>query len=260
LSWKKIGRPQALPGGLAFHRAEAAAKLADWFTGGAQRGELGDRLDFLTGRADRSPADLIRDVGTVKDVARATGAAERTVRDWRAGRHAPSAKHLQALQRAARRATIDALGGTRRVAQLTGRSTRTVQKWAQRSVQVKGDAVHRLNMHEVKERHRRARQSNGQDVGQPLYLKINTAHVRVKASTTTPTYDADRSVCHDLSPAEQEAIVDALARGDRAEVQRIIEQSLTSNYAGLGGSLYDGSEYGFFLDRIDDTEMLTGRG
>jgi hypothetical protein len=258
MSWKKISRPDALPRGPEVHRREAAQKLADWYTGGVSRGDLGARIDYLTGRADRSARDLVRDLGGTKAAAAATGASERTVRDWAAGHHSPSARYADKLHRAARKSTVDALGGTKAVAGIAGRGESTVRTWVGRRITVGGDAVHRLNKHEVHQRHVRARQQQGQTPDQPLYMKT-TGHVRAKSTTTTPTYDADRSVCHELSDNVQNEIEDALARSeDPAAIQQIIERDLTENYAHLGTDIYDGQDYGFFLDRIDnEIEMRT---
>ena len=261
MSWKKISRPEALPQGAEHHRGEAARKIVNWYTGGQDRGELGARLDYLTGRADRSAADLVRDLGGARSAARAIGAGYSTVRDWAAGRHSPSAAHRDALEKAGRRATVNELGGTKAVARLTGRSESSVRGWARRRVNVKGDAVHRLNKHEVRQRHRSARQQQGQDPKQPLYLKT-TGHVRVKGKTRTPEYLADRSVCHEITDTVQSRIEDALARGeDPSQVHQIIERDLTESesYANLGVGLYDGREHGFFLDRIDSIDMDTQR-
>lgn len=260
MSWKRIGRPAALPNGLATHRADAAQKIADWYTGGASRGELGNRIDFLTGRSDRSAADMVHDLGDVKAAAAATGAAERTVRDWVAGRHAPSAQHAGELAKAARRATVQSLGGTKGVAEMTGRSQSTVRSWVRKPTQAKGDAVHQLNKHEVRTRHEQARKNQGQAPTQPLYMKT-TGHIRVRATTTTPEYEVDRTVSHEVDPELQGRIEDALARGvDPQVVHQMVEASLTGGqYANLGDDLYDGRDYGFFVDRVDGIQMGTER-
>lgn len=259
MSWKKISRPEALPQGAAQHRQQAAQQLVDWYTGGTERGDTGARLDFLTGRAERSTSDLIGDLGGTRAAARAIGAGESTIRDWRAGRHDPTTAHREALEKAARKATVDSLGGAKAVGQLTGRSAGSVRGWVRKPTTVKPDAVHRLNTHEVRTRHAAARQQRGQDPAQPLVMKT-TGHVRVMGKTRTPEYLADRSVCHELSGDVQARIDDALARGDDpARVQQLIERDLTVNYAGLGEGLYDGQNYGFFLDRVDTIDMLTER-
>ncbi|MFD9965064.1 hypothetical protein [Amycolatopsis sp. NPDC058986] len=263
MSWKRISRPQALPQGLDTHRTDAAQKLVDWYTGGAQRGDLGDRIDYLTGRRERAAADLVRDLGGVAKAARATGASERTVRDWAAGRHAPSSRFADTLAKEARRATVRALGGTRGVAALTGRSESTIRSWVRKPVQAKGDAVHQLNKHEVRQRHLQARQLLGQSGKQPLVMQTS-GHIRVKATTSTPEYEVDRVVNHEVQPETQSQIEDLLARGvDPSQVHQLIESDLTGDrYAGLGDDLYDGRDFGFFVDRIDEINMgdsLPGR-
>lgn len=254
MSWRKIQRPQALPRGADHHRREAAQKLVDWYTGGQSRGELGQRLDFLTGQSDRDVQTMIQDIGSVKEIAKATGASERTVRDWRSGKHSPSARHHESLERAARRATVQQMGGTKTVAALTGRSAATVRTWVRKRTTAKGDAVHRLNKAEVRQRHQRARQQQNVDPAGPLVFKA-TGHVRVRTTTPTPPYDADRSVRHEIDENTQRDIDDAVARGDVDAVQKIFENALTDDYAGLGTDLYNGDDLGFFLDRIDDAEM-----
>jgi hypothetical protein len=255
--WQKIRRPDALPRGLDTHRAEAAQALVDFYTGGQPRGDLGARIDFLTGRADRSVADLITDIGTVRDVAQATGAAERTVRDWRAGTHAPSAEHRAALEKEARRATVETMGGTNAVAELTGRKPSSVRNWIRKRTAAKGDAVHQLNRREVHTRHAQARQQRQQAPTQPLYLKVKGV-VRVRAKTDTPQYDAERRACLEVTPDLQQAIEDAIARGEPDRVHELVENALTgSGYAGLGDDLYDGRDFGFFLDRIDSWDIST---
>jgi hypothetical protein len=253
--WRKIQRPAALPRGVNTHRAEAAEALVDFYTGGQPRGALGDRIDFLTGRADRDVANLVRDIGSVKDVARLTGAAERTVRDWRAGTHTPSPGHRAALEREARRATITQLGGTTAVAAQTRRSPSTVRSWIRKRTAAKGDAVHQLNRREVRDRHTRARQQRQQTPTQPLYLKVKGV-VRVHAKTDTPQYDAERRVCLEITPELQQLIEDAIARGEADRVHELVENSLTgADYAKLGDDLYDGRDFGFFLDRIDSWDI-----
>lgn len=254
MSWRKIQRPQALPRGAEHHRREAAQKLVDWYTGGQSRGDLGHRLDFLTGQSDRDVQTMIQDVGSVKEVARVTGASERTVRDWRSGKHSPSSRHHESLERAARRATVQHMGGTKTVAALTGRSATTVRTWVRKRTTAKGDAVHRLNKAEVQQRHQRARQQQNVDPASPLVFKA-TGHVRVRTTTPTPPYDADRSVRHEIDESTQRDIDDAVARGDVDAVQKIFENALTDDYAGLGTDLYNGDDLGFFLDRIDGAEM-----
>lgn len=256
MSWRRIARPQALPQGPAVHRQAAAQRLIDFFTGGQARGDLGARIDFLTGRADRAAPDLVRDIGDTRTVARLTGAAERTVRDWRAGRHAPSPEHLQALQKEARRATVTVLGGTKAVAALTGRSEGTVRAWVRKPTVAKGDAVHQLNKQEVHQRHTRARRQAGQDPTSPLYLRA-TGHTRVRPPGKPDyNYDVDRTVTHEITPQLQQDIEDAIARGDDERVQQLIEESLTTDYIQMGAGVYDADNQGMFLDRIDDTEML----
>jgi hypothetical protein len=256
VSWRRIARPQALPHGTDAHRRDAAQRLIDFFTGGQDRGDLGARIDFLTGRADRSAQDLVRDIGDTRTVARLTGAAPRTVRDWRAGRHTPSGEHLQALEKEARRATVAALGGTNTVAAMTGRSAGTVRAWVRKPTAAKGDAVHQLNRHEVRDRHQRARRQAGQNPLSPLYLRV-TGHTRVRPPGKPDyNYDVDRSVTHEITPQLQADLEDAIARGEFERVQQLIEDSLTSDYIQMGAGVYDGNNQGMFLDRIDDTAML----
>jgi hypothetical protein len=255
MSWRKISRGEALPDGLDAHRERAAGALREFFTGGAERGDTGARLDFLTGRAERSNAELIRDLGGVKAAAAATGAAERTVRDWRAGAHSPTGTHLTALERSAKRATVNEFGGSRAVSQATGTSQRQVQRWIRQRTEAKGRAAHQLNKAEVRQRVDAARQAQGQTPDSPLFLRAK-GHVRVRATTRTPTYEADRDVHAQLDEQTQDRAIDALARGDDAAVQGAVERALTSDYASLGDGLYNARDgYGFFLDRIDETGM-----
>jgi DNA-binding transcriptional regulator YiaG len=259
MSWRKISRGDALPDGLDAHRERAAGALRDFFTGGQERGETGARLDFLTGRADRSNAGLIRDLGGVKAAAAATGAAERTVRDWRAGAHSPTGAHLTSLERAAKRATVNEFGGSRSVASQTGVSQRQVQRWIRQRTDVSGRAAHLLNVAETRRRVEQNRTQNGRfPASMPMYLRAK-GHVRVKATSSTPTYEADRDVHAEIDETTQDRAIDALARGDDAAVQAAVESALTSDYASLGDALYNAREgYGFFLDRIDETDMFHG--
>lgn len=255
MSWRKIARPQALPQGAQVHRRDAAERLRDFFTGGQGRGDIGARLDFLTGQASRDVPDLVRDIGDTHTVAKLTGAAERTVRDWRAGRHAPSAEHRAALEKEARRATVAALGGTKAVATITGRSASTVRSWVRKHVEAKGDAVHQLNRHEVRDRFNKARRIAGLAPGSKLFLKMR-GHVRVRpAGKPDYSYDVDRNVTVEISPFLEQEVVDAIARGDDERVQQLIEETLSEDYADLGPGTYDGDNQGFFMDRIDEAEM-----
>lgn len=258
MSWRRIARPQALPQGTDAHRRDAAQRLIDFFTGGQARGDLGARLDFLTGQAARDVPDLVRDIGDTRTVAALTGAAERTVRDWRAGRHAPSAEHRQALEKEARRATVSQLGGTNTVAAITGRSAGTVRSWVRKRVEAKTDAVHQLNRHEVRARHNKARRLAGLGPNSKLYMRVK-GHARVRPPGKKDyNYDVDRSVTTEVNPQLQQDLEDAIARGDEGRVQHLVENSLTADYAGWGPDVYDGAEQGFFLDRIDQTQMVDG--
>jgi DNA-binding transcriptional regulator YiaG len=255
VSWRKISRGEALPDGLDAHRQRAADSLASFFTGGADRGQTGARLDFLTGRADRSPAELIADLGGIRAAAAATGTPQRTLRDWRAGAHSPTGAHLTNLERAAKKATVNEFGGTRAVGQLSGTSQRQVQRWIRHRTTPNGRATHLLNKTETRRRVDQARWAQGQTPSSPMYLRAK-GHVRARATTKTPTYEADRDVHAPISDATQDRAVDALARGDDTAVQAAVEAALTSDYASLGDGLYNPREgYGFFLDRIDETGM-----
>lgn len=256
---RRIQAPPALPQGRATHRANATRAISDWYTGGEARGDAGARLDFLTGLADRSPADLVNDLGSTRDVARLTGAAERTVRDWRAGRHAPNTAHRADLEKAARKATIESFGGVKEVARLTQRSESSVRAWARGTSAPGADAVHRLNKAEVRQRHQQSRQQIRQTVDKPLVMKLH-GFVRVQPpGDPSYSYEYERDVWTELPTDVQDKIEDALARGEDELAHQAIERHLTTDYMNNDWTDddYNGRDSGFFIDRIDSIDTFT---
>jgi hypothetical protein len=219
-------------------------------------------------RVPQSIADQIRDTGGARAAARLVGRSDRTLRRWAAGtvRHIPA--HAQrALARASvasrNGALIAELGGARRVAELTGRSVRTVQRWASGDIRApRADARQVLQRADAAVRMRGRGITVDPATGRPItpvFVQM-TGQIRVNASTTRgyqyPTRNIGIAIPGEtpqgieISADTMAAIVDHLGRGDTRGAQNALEAYLSENYAAVGR--YDPqANIGFFIDRID---------
>ena len=210
-------------------------------------------------------ADLVRDVGGTRAAADLVGRSERTVRRWSAGdvQQIPAelrGRLVRAGSAARIRNLIGELGGPARVAELTGRSVRTVQRWAAGQIsQPRRDARSVLNRADAAVRMRRRGLSVDPATGRPtspIRVKMR-GNIRVNSSRTTGYDYTGRHIGPDspaaagieIDPDTIAAIVDALGRSDYRSAQETLEAFLSTNYAATGR--YDAqANIGLFIDQI----------
>ena len=230
--------------------------------------DLGDAL--ASPRISTQIRDLVRDVGGTRAAAALVGRSERTVQRWSAGQvgHVPDQLRstLARAGGAARtRNLIGELGGTRRVAELTGRSLRTVQRWANGQIAVpRADARQLLGRADAAVRMRGRGLTIDPATGRPrapIYLTLK-GNIRVNASRSAGySYDS-RSIGtggmsdkgYQLDDAVIAEIVDALGQGDYRGAQAALEEHLSSSYVAVGS--YDpATNIGLFIDSIESVEF-----
>lgn len=214
-----------------------------------------------------STGQLISEAGGTRRAAELLGVSSRTVqrRAAQQGR-ALSDTERQTLERAVARTQIQRavheLGGVKRVAELTGRSPSTVRRWASGRIRApKADAQRILTRPQTARRMRtaglRVDPATGRPSG-PVTLQM-TADVRIKGESKSPSYDQRTKNIGAQFPVTIDdqamtAVVDAVGAGDRAQVQQVLEEYLSTNYAAC--SSYDpDSGIGLFIDRIEHIEF-----
>ena len=219
-------------------------------------------------RVSPSIADQIRAAGGTRAAAGLVNRSTRTLQRWAAGtvQHIPDqAQRVLARASVASRnsALIAELGGARRVAELTGRSLRTVQRWASGEIRApRADARQVLQRADAAVRMRGRGISVDPATGRPLtpvFVQM-TGAIRVNASRsrgyTYPSRSIGVAVPGEtpqgiaLSPEVVAEIVDQLGRGDTRGAQNALEAYLSENYAAVGA--YDpDANIGLFIDRIE---------
>lgn len=251
---ERINRPNPTPGGRDVARAETAEKLASLLTGGRDRGEVGARIDHLTGRTERSARELITSLGGTAAAARELHVHPSTTRRWANG-SGMTDEHWSALNKAARRVTVQQFGGSKQVAEVTGRSRRTVQQWVSKPTYAGGDALHKFNRHEIGQRHDQGRQDSGlapRSSRMGISLRCGEAHVTVNPGNEDYQYEYDRLVHSNVPDSVIDEALDQLARGNVAGAHETIERHLSYNYSNVDE--YDPQQgSGFFIDKINDS-------
>ena len=220
-------------------------------------------------RIPTSVRALVQDVGGTRAAARLVGRSQRQVQRWMAGDvgHVPDqlrASLARAGTAARNRALIQELGGTRRVAELTGRSVRTVERWANGQIaQPRRDARQLLGRADAAVRMRARGLTVDPATGRPMapvYIRINGA-IRINASTRQQYNYPSRNIgTGGMNPQGFEItevmaeITAALGEGDPRAAQEALEAYLSEAYAAAGS--YDPvAEIGVFIDRVDGIEF-----
>jgi hypothetical protein len=216
-------------------------------------------------RVSSSISDLIRDAGGPRAASRLVGRSERSLQRWAAGTVQNIPAHARGvLARASvasrNRDLIQELGGVRRTAELTGRSVRTVQRWASGTITTPlADARRMLQRADA------ARRMRGQGLNvdpatgrprRPVYLQLK-GEIRVNISRNDgyhyPTRQIGTSERDEISPELMAQLVDALGQGDIQGVQAVLENHLSTEYLAQTIGRYDPSQgIGVFIDRIDE--------
>lgn len=233
-----------------------------------------DRQRAARGIADalaepRIPGDMrsiIRDAGGTREAARLVGRSERTIQRWMAGQveHIPDQLRgtLARAGTAGRtRQLIADLGGARAMAAITGRSVRTVQRWANGEIaRPRPDARRRLGRADAANRMRQRGLTINPATGQPgapIYLQL-TGAIRVVSSPSKEYSYPSRSIGIggmnpqgvQISADTMAAVTDALGRSDYAGVRSALEEFLSTEYAATG-SYNPSAGVGLFIDSID---------
>lgn len=213
---------------------------------------------------------LIAASGGTRAAAALVGRSARTVRRWAAGQvqHVPDeAQHalLRAGIAARNRQLIDEMGGVRQVSQITGRSVRTVQRWARGDItRPRLDAQQILGRADAAVRMRDLGLQIDPATGLPqgkIYLQLSGS-IRVNASRTAGYSYPSRSIGgreHPLGLAIDDPqviadMVQALGQNDPEAAQAILEAHLSNDYAAVGS--YDQrQQIGLFIDSITSIEF-----
>lgn len=220
--------------------------------------------------APRLPSDmrtLIRDAGGTRRAAEMVNRSPRTLRRWAAGGvqniPEPARRTLsQASATSRNQQLIEEMGGVRRVAQITGRSVRTVQRWARGEIRhPKPDAQRLLGRADAAVRMRARGLSIDPATGRPItpiHLQLNGA-IRINASRTKGYAYPARNIGtggmnplgFELDPDVIAQIVEAIGQGDTRGAHATLEAHLSDSYAAVGA--YDQqAEIGMFIDAITD--------
>lgn len=246
--------PQIRPTASRVDREQAARALTDALAGPPPTSDL---------RA------LVQDVGGSRAAGGLVGRSPRTIQRWMAGQvdHVPRDAR-QAITRASQaertRSLVDQLGGVRRVAALTGRSVRTVQRWTTGQIRApRRDAQRALQRGNVAVRMSLLGLAIDPATGQPaspVFMRLS-GNIRAKGSSTSPDYNYDRRIGVLRDPRGERipddvvaAIVQHLSVGDRWSALQALEAWLSTDFSAVG--TYNPSDgYGMFVDRIDDVEF-----
>lgn len=213
---------------------------------------------------------MVRDAGGTRAAAQLVGRSPRTVRRWAAGgvQNVPEAAR-QALQQASmaarNRRLIEAMGGVRRVSQVTGRSVRTVQRWARGEIRrPRLDAEQILRRADAAVRMR----DRGLQIDPATGLPMTPVHlqlqgsIRINASRTKGYAYPARNIGtggtsplgFELEPQVVAAVVEAIGQDDPEAAQAILEAHLSDSYAAVGS--YDQrNQIGLFIDSITSVEF-----
>lgn len=212
---------------------------------------------------------LVREAGGSRAVGQIVGRSPRTIQRWMAGQvgHIPrqARETLASTVQAQRtRDLVEQLGGVQRVADLTGRSTRTVQRWmagqirtprpdARRMLQ-RGATSARMSTHGIQVDPRTGLPSS------PVFIRL-AGKIRAKNASPSPGYDYDRRIGVDdrtrgiaLPDHVVAAIVAALSQGDRWAAHAALEEWLSTDFSAVG-TYQPEQGYGMFVDRIDSVEF-----
>lgn len=159
--------------------------------------------------------------------------------------------------------TIQRLGGPKKVANLVGRSVRTVQRWASGTIRApKPDARLALNRADIRDRLAR-RGINVDDTGKPRrpISFQGSGQVSVQGPSKTPTYNYFRRLGAqggiDIDPDTIAAMLDRIAHGDTEGALRLIERDLTRDYADCGDNYNPETGQGFRFDNLTDARFYT---
>jgi hypothetical protein len=215
-------------------------------------------------RVSQSIGDLIRDAGGPRAASELVGRSPRSLQRWARGEVQNIPAHARGvLARASvasrNRDLIQELGGIRRTAELTGRTERTVQRWATGQIAAPLADARRFLQRADAARRMRAQGLNidpatGRPRG-PVYLQMK-GELRINLSRNDgyhyPTRQIGTSQADQISPEIMALIVDALGQGDIQGVQQLLENHLSTEYLGQTIGRYDPSQgIGVFIDRVD---------
>ena len=211
-----------------------------------------------------SLADQIRDVGGTRAAGELVGRSTRSLQRWARGEVEnipPLARAVLARASVASRNSelIRELGGIRRTAELTGRTQRTVRRWATgeiasplvdaRRVLQRADGARRM-----RDRGLNVDPATGLPRG-PVFLQLK-GEIRINPTRTQGytygTRQIGTSEADEISPEIMVQLVDALGQGDIQGVQAILETHLSTEYLGQTIGRYDPNQgIGVFIDRVD---------
>ncbi|HEY5880971.1 MAG TPA: hypothetical protein VIU11_18810 [Nakamurella sp.] len=226
---------------------------------------------LATPRVSPEIRDLIRDAGGPRAAAQLVGRSERSLQRWAAGQVRNIPAHAQqTLARVStgsrNRELIAELGGTRRAAELTGRSMRTVQRWANGEITAPRVDARRMLQRADGARRMRDRGLNidpatGRPRG-PVFLQLK-GELRINLSADTgyhyPTRQVGTQQLDEISPELMAQLVDAIGQGDNRAAQQILEMHLSTEYLGRDVGQYDPDRgIGVFVDRIDQITFIQG--
>lgn len=215
-------------------------------------------------RVSGSIGDLIRDAGGPRAASRLVGRSERSLQRWAAGTVQNIPAHARGvLARASvasrNRDLIQELGGVRRTAELTGRSVRTVQRWASGAITTPlADARRTLQRADAAVRMRDQGINVDPATGLPrgrVFLQMK-GELRINLSRNDgyhyPSRQIGTSERDEICPEIMAQLVDALGQGDIQGVQAALENHLSTEYLGQTIGRYDPNQgIGVFIDRVD---------
>lgn len=223
-------------------------------------------------RAAEDLPGLIRDAGGPRNAAQlpGVGRSTRQLQRWARGevQQVPNSAR-RALARASLAArqsrVIEALGGKQRAAEIYGRTVRTIERYATGEIRLpRGTALRAFQRAEAALRMRGRGLNVDPATGRPVtpvHVALSNSAIRVNPDRTRPySYDS-RSIGGGvdplgvlITPEVFADITDAVGRGDERGAHRILEQYLTTEYAGL--LTYDEQNaVGLFIDRIGQIDF-----
>ena len=212
---------------------------------------------------------LVREAGGAREVGQIVGRSARTVQRWLAGQvaHIPREAReslARSVQTQRTRDLVDRLGGAQEVAELTGRSTRTVQRWMAgqirtpradaRRVLQRGAAATRMSINGLSIDPRTGLPAS------PVFMRL-AGNIRAKGSSTSPSYNYDRRIGVMTDPRGERlpdhvvaTIVEAISQGDSWGAHAALEEWLSTDFSAVG-TYQPEAGYGMFVDRIDGVEF-----
>ncbi len=215
-------------------------------------------------RISNSIGDLIRDAGGPRAASQLVGRSTRSLQRWARGEVQNIPAHARGvLARASvasrNQALIQELGGIRRTAELTGRTPRTVQRWASGQIATPLTDARRFLQRADAARRMRDQGLNvdpatGRPRG-PVFLQMK-GELRINLSRNDgyhyPSRQIGTSEADEISPEIMAQLVDALGQGDIQGVQAALENHLSTEYLGQTIGRYDPDQgIGVFIDRVD---------